>query len=33
MINGAHAIAYSRGPEADRKFFRDVSQHARPPGA
>lgn len=24
MINGAHAIIYSRDPEADRVFFRDV---------
>ena len=24
MINGAHVIVYSRDPEADRKFFRDV---------
>ena len=24
MIHGAHAILYSRKPEADRKFFRDV---------
>jgi hypothetical protein len=24
MINGAHAIIYSRNPEADRAFFRDV---------
>ena len=24
MINGAHAIVYSKKPEADRAFFRDV---------
>ena len=24
MIHGAHAIVYSRKPEADRAFFRDV---------
>jgi len=24
MINGAHAIIYSKKPEADRVFFRDV---------
>jgi hypothetical protein len=24
MINGAHAIVYSKKPEADRKFFQDV---------
>jgi hypothetical protein len=24
MIHGAHVILYSRGPEADRAFFRDV---------
>jgi hypothetical protein len=24
MINGAHAIVYSKNPEADRKFLRDV---------
>ena len=24
MINGAHAIVYSRKPDADRAFFRDV---------
>jgi hypothetical protein len=24
MINGAHSIIYSRKPEADRAFFRDV---------
>jgi hypothetical protein len=24
MINGAHAIVYSKDPEADRVFFRDV---------
>jgi hypothetical protein len=24
MINGAHAIVYSKNPEADRAFFRDV---------
>ena len=24
MINGAHSIVYSRKPEADRAFFRDV---------
>jgi hypothetical protein len=24
MINGAHAIIYSKKPEADRTFFRDV---------
>jgi hypothetical protein len=24
MINGAHAIVYSKKPEADRKFLRDV---------
>jgi len=24
VINGAHAIIYSRNPEADRRFFRDV---------
>jgi hypothetical protein len=26
MINGAHSIIYSRHPEADRAFFRDVLQ-------
>lgn len=26
MINGAHAIVYSRDAEADRAFFRDVLQ-------
>ena len=24
MINGAHIIVYSKDPEADREFFRDV---------
>ena len=24
MINGAHIVIYSRNPEADRTFFRDV---------
>jgi hypothetical protein len=24
MINGAHSIIYSKKPEADREFFRDV---------
>ena len=24
MINGAHFLIYSKGPEADRAFFRDV---------
>ena len=24
MINGAHVIVYSKKPEADREFFRDV---------
>ena len=24
MINGAHAIIYSKDPEADRAFFRDI---------
>ncbi len=24
MINGAHAIVYSKDPEADRAFFRDI---------
>jgi hypothetical protein len=24
MVNGAHAIVYSKNPEADRGFFRDV---------
>ena len=24
MINGAHLLLYSRDPEADRRFFRDV---------
>ena len=24
MINGAHVLLYSRNPEADRAFFRDV---------
>ena len=24
MINGAHVIIYSKNPEADRKFFRDI---------
>jgi hypothetical protein len=24
MINGVHLLLYSRGPEADRTFFRDV---------
>jgi hypothetical protein len=24
MINGAHSIVYSKNPEADRTFFRDV---------
>lgn len=24
MINGAHVVIYSRNPEADRAFFRDV---------
>ena len=26
MINGAHCIVYSKDPEADRVFFRDVLQ-------
>jgi len=26
MISGAHAIIYSKNPEADRAFFRDVLQ-------
>jgi len=26
MINGAHVVVYSRDPEADRAFFRDVLQ-------
>ena len=26
MINGAHAIIYSKRPEEDRAFFRDVLQ-------
>ena len=26
MINGAHCIIYSKNPEADRGFFRDVLQ-------
>ena len=26
MINGAHVVIYSRDPEADRAFFRDVLQ-------
>jgi hypothetical protein len=26
MINGAHSIIYSRHPDADRAFFRDVLQ-------
>src|ERR1051325_4794421 len=26
MINGAHLIIYSKNPEADRVFFRDVLQ-------
>jgi len=24
MINGAHSIIYSKNPDADRAFFRDV---------
>lgn len=24
MINGAHSVIYSRDPEADRAFFRDI---------
>jgi catechol 2,3-dioxygenase-like lactoylglutathione lyase family enzyme len=24
MINGAHVIIYSKNPEADRQFFRDI---------
>ena len=24
MINGAHVLFYSKNPEADRAFFRDV---------
>ena len=24
MINGAHAIIYTKNPEADRAFFRDI---------
>ena len=24
MINGAHVVLYSKDPEADRRFFRDV---------
>jgi catechol 2,3-dioxygenase-like lactoylglutathione lyase family enzyme len=24
MINGAHVVVYSRDPEADRAFFRDI---------
>lgn len=26
MINGAHVVIYSKDPEADRVFFRDVLQ-------
>jgi hypothetical protein len=26
MITGAHFLLYSKNPEADRKFFRDVLQ-------
>ena len=26
MINGAHIVLYSKDPEADRAFFRDVLQ-------
>jgi len=26
MINGAHVVIYSKDPEADRRFFRDVLQ-------
>ena len=26
MINGAHVVVYSKDPEADRAFFRDVLQ-------
>ena len=26
MINGAHIVLYSKEPEADRAFFRDVLQ-------
>jgi catechol 2,3-dioxygenase-like lactoylglutathione lyase family enzyme len=26
MINGAHVVIYSKAPEADRAFFRDVLQ-------
>lgn len=28
MINGAHIVLYSKDPEADRAFFRDVLQLA-----
>ena len=24
MINGAHVVVYSKDPDADREFFRDV---------
>ena len=32
MIHGAHAIIYSKDPDADRAFLGDVRQpnHARP---
>ncbi|HLW85331.1 MAG TPA: hypothetical protein VKR60_08970 [Candidatus Sulfotelmatobacter sp.] len=26
MINGSHVVIYSKNPEADRNFFRDVLQ-------
>ena len=26
MINGAHVVIYSKNPESDRTFFRDVLQ-------
>ena len=29
MITGAHSIIYSKNPDADRDFFRDVLQLAR----
>lgn len=28
MINGAHIVLYTKDPEADRAFFRDVLQFA-----
>jgi catechol 2,3-dioxygenase-like lactoylglutathione lyase family enzyme len=28
MINGAHILLYSKDPEADRAFFRDVLQYS-----